>query len=123
MYGTIHVYDTIYVTVHDIVHIDGRWRGIDRWCGIDWWGVTILLGKNSYVLLMVTYISGRKISRTVHASYKIIFNQTASLFNPGQTVLLFIHVVKPLTVDWWRGEILSVQTVFNPMSTIYSMYL
>ena len=21
------------------------WRGIDRWCGIDWWGVTIPLGK------------------------------------------------------------------------------
>ena len=58
---------------------------------------------------MVTwqYISGWKISRTVYASHKIIFNQTASLFNPGQTILLFICVVKPRIVDWWRGAILS----------------
>ena len=35
------------------------------------------------------HISRPKISRTVHALYRIIFNQTASLFKPGQTMLLF----------------------------------
>ena len=44
---------------------------------------------------MWQHINGPKISRTVHASHRIVFNQIASLFNPGKTVLLFIHVVKP----------------------------
>ena len=57
------MYGTVYVTVHDTVHIDGS---------MTW-----------------QHISGPKISRTVHALHMIIFNQTASLFKPGQIVLLF----------------------------------
>ena len=33
------------------------------------------------------------------------------------------RVLLTRTVDWWCGAILSVQTVFNPMAMIYSMYL
>ena len=74
MYGTIHVYGTVYVTVHDTVHIDGS---------MTWhWLMRCHDPENSYVLLMVTWqhISGRKISRTVYVSHRIIFNQIASLF-------------------------------------------
>ena len=104
-----------------------RWRGIDRWCDIDWWGVTILL-DNLYTLLIgdVVHVSGLKIARTVDAYTHDYFQpnwvtvQVGWLFKPrGQTVSLF----KPRTVDWWRGAILNVQTVFNPMAMIYSMYL
>ena len=82
MYGTIHVYDTIYVTVHDIVHIDGsmmwHWPMIWHWlmrCH-DPVGLKFLYIVDGDV----AHISGRKISRTVHASHRIIFNQTPSLF-------------------------------------------
>ena len=43
----------------------------------------------SHIQYYSHHISGPKISRTVHASHMIIFNQTALLFKQGQTVLLF----------------------------------
>ena len=100
----------------------------ERWRGIDWWGVTILLDKILIHCWLVTWqhVSGPKIAHTVHAYTHDYFQpnhvtvQANWLFKPrGQTVSLF----KPRTIDWWRSAILSVQTVFNPMAMIYSMYL
>ena len=80
---------------------------VDRWCG------SISVDKKLYVQYM--YI------------HRIIFNQTASLFKPhhySNCVVKSCHysnrVVKPRTIDWWRGAILSVQNIFNPMAMIYT---
>ena len=115
-----------------------RSRGIDRWCGIDWWGVMIPLEKILMHCWSVTWqhVSGPKITRTVHAYTQDYFQpnrvsvQAGWLFKPrGQTVSLFklrgqtVSLFKPRTVDWWRGAILSIQTIFNLMAMIYSMYL
>ncbi|GAY65513.1 hypothetical protein CUMW_241710 [Citrus unshiu] len=88
MYGTIHVYGTVYVTVHDTVHIEGSmmWHSLMR-CH-DPVGLKFLCTVDDDV---AAYQWTKNLA--------IIFNQTTSLFNPGQTVLLFIHVVKPRTVD------------------------
>ena len=72
------------------------------------------------------HVIGSKITCMVHAYIQDYFQrnritvQAGWLFKlRGQTVSLF----KLRTIDWWRGAILSVQTVFNPMAMIYSMYL
>ena len=75
-----------------------RWRGLYRWCGIDWWGVTIILDK-IYIhcwSVMWQHVSWPKIARTVHVYTQDYFQpnrvtvQTGWLFKPrGQTVLLF----------------------------------
>ena len=129
MYGTIHVYNTVYVTVHSTVHIDGlmtwHWPMMWHWlmrchdpiglkflCTVDRWRGSISVDKKSHVRYM---------------QHRIIFNQTASLFTRVKPCYCSSawsnRVLFTRTVDWWRGAILSVQTVFNPMAMIYSMYL
>ena len=69
MYGTIHMYSTIYITVHDTVHIDGSmiWHGSMTWhgpmrchnpvglkflCTIDRWRGSISVDEKSRVRYM-----------------------------------------------------------------------
>ena len=110
-----------------------RWRGIERWCDIDWWGVMILLDKILMHCWSVTWqhVIGPKIARTVHAYTLDYFQpncvtvQAGWLFKPrGQTVSLF----KPRGQSaycWlmtWRNPERPFY-FFNLMAMIYLMYL
>ena len=82
MYGTIHGYGTVYVTVHDTVHIDGSmmWHWLITWHWLmrchDPVGLKFLYTVDGDVAAY----QWTKISHTVHASHRIIFNQTTLLF-------------------------------------------
>ena len=81
------------------------WRCIDRWCGIDWWGVSILLDKICIYCWSVTWqhVSWPKIVRTVHAYTQDYFQpnrvtvHAGWLFKPCHCLNC---MVKPCTVDW-----------------------
>ena len=114
---------TVLFTVYDTIHIDGSmtwyWPMMWHWLmrchdsiglkflyNVDRWRGSISVDKK----LCVRYMH-------IH---KITYKQTASLFK-------LCHcsncVVKPRTIDWWRGTILSVRNIFNLIAIIYSMYL
>ena len=90
------------------------------WCGINWWGVTIPLEKILVHCWSVTWqhVSGPKIVRMVHAYSQDYFQPNRIIIQAGSS-----RMVKPRTIDRWRGAILSVQIVFNLIVMIYSMYL
>lgn len=125
MYGTIHVYGTVWITVHDTVHIDGSmmWHWPMMWHWLmrchDPVGLKFLCTVDGDVAAY-QWTKNLAYGTCITLDY---FQPNRISVHPSQTVLLFIHVVKPRTVDWRRGAIMSVQTVFNPMAMIYSMYL
>ena len=119
------MYGTVYVTVHDTVHIDGsmawHWPMMWHWlmrchdlvrlkflCTVDGDVAAYLWTKNLAYGTCITqdYFQPNRV--TVQSWVKPCYCSNS--------------VVKPRTVNWWRGAILSIQNIFNLMAMIYSIY-
>ena len=107
------------VTIHDTIHIDESmmWHWLMRChdpirlkflCTVDWWRGNTVDQKSQVRYMHHTWLFSTKLH---HCSSRV------------KPCYCSNYVVKPHTVDWWRGAILNVQTIFNLMAMIYSMYL